>query len=306
MSPPTSAEQRAKIETLLADGKIPRKDIGKHVDPPVCYGTVVRIQRNLKKYGTTNKPRQGVVGRPAKITEPMAQAVLEALTEKPEMYLEELARVLHDEFDEWVSVATLSRYLKKEGWVKEKDGENCTPPAHPASVRAGAGAAKNKTTESESESSVTTDEGQDEMDQAVVAIIPAPPLPMTPELQQRLQKLNNSAMRFFSATLSKDPTADLSPLFEKYRTLYPARRERAHEKSAATVDVSPVTTAVQRVSHGTSDNVVQWSRRPAPQPQRTVSPAVQTPVSPFPPAQTPTDAKLQELSPTPSDQSRKS
>lgn len=36
------------------------------------------------------------------------------------MYLEELARVLHDEFDEWVSVATLSRYLKKEGWVKEK------------------------------------------------------------------------------------------------------------------------------------------------------------------------------------------
>ena len=73
MSPPTSAEQRAKIEALLADGKIPRKDIGKHVDPPVCYGTVVRIQRNLKKYGTTNKPRQGVVGRPAKITEPMAQ-----------------------------------------------------------------------------------------------------------------------------------------------------------------------------------------------------------------------------------------
>ncbi|CAZ79284.1 unnamed protein product [Tuber melanosporum] len=232
MSPPTSAEQRAKIEALLADGKIPRKDIGKHVDPPVCYGTVVRIQRNLKKYGTTNKPRQGVVGRPAKITEPMAQAVLEALTEKPEMYLEELARVLHDEFDEWVSVATLSRYLKKEGWVKEKDGENGAPPPHPTTVGSvGAGAGGSRATETES---VTTDEGQDEMDQAVAAITPSPPLPMTPELQQRLQKLNNSAMRFFSATLNKDPTADLSPLFEKYRTLYPARRKRAQEKSTAT------------------------------------------------------------------------
>lgn len=303
MSPPTSAEQRAKIEALLADGKIPRKDIGKHVDPPVCYGTVVRIQRNLKKYGTTNKPRQGVVGRPAKITEPMAQAVLEALTEKPEMYLEELARVLHDEFDEWVSVATLSRYLKKEGWVKEKDGENSTPPAHPISVGSGVGTGGNRTTEAES---VTTDEGQDEMDQAVAATAPAPPLPMTPELQQRLQKLNNSAMRFFSATLSKDPAADLSPLFEKYRTLYPARRKRAQEKSTVTVNASPVTTAVQRVSQGTSDHAVQWSRRPAPQPQGTISPDVQTPVSPFPQAQTPTDTKPQELSPTPSDQSQKS
>jgi hypothetical protein len=73
MSPPTSAEQRAKIEELLADESIPRKDIGKLVVPPVCYGTVVRIQRNLKKYGTTNKPRTGIVGRPTKITEAMSQ-----------------------------------------------------------------------------------------------------------------------------------------------------------------------------------------------------------------------------------------
>lgn len=91
----------------------------------------------------------------------------------------------------------------------------------------------NKTRETESDS---TDEGLDDGEHAMP---PQPTIiPVSPELQQRLQKLNNSAMRFFSATLIRDPTADLSSLFERYRTLYPARRRKAQEKSAGQATIN--------------------------------------------------------------------
>ncbi|KAK0368254.1 hypothetical protein CLIM01_14389 [Colletotrichum limetticola] len=58
-------------------------------------------------------------GRPRNIAPPMLSALFERLIEKPDMYLEEMAMFLFDEFDTLVTASTIGRTLRRAGWTKK-------------------------------------------------------------------------------------------------------------------------------------------------------------------------------------------
>lgn len=53
------------------------------------------------------------------MTEPMLDAILDLLRERPELQLDELVIFLWDSFEELLSTATISRALAKAGWSKK-------------------------------------------------------------------------------------------------------------------------------------------------------------------------------------------
>lgn len=76
------------------------------------------IGSNLPYFGTTKAPRNGVE-RPRSITPPMLEALFEHLLEKPELYQDETALFLYDEFAVIVMVHSISRGLTSAGWSKK-------------------------------------------------------------------------------------------------------------------------------------------------------------------------------------------
>lgn len=85
-----------------------------------CCSTrsVRKIRSNLRCFGTTKAPPNGV-GRRRTITPPMLSALLEQLIEKPELYQDEMAIFLYDEFDVVVTTPTISRALALAGWSRK-------------------------------------------------------------------------------------------------------------------------------------------------------------------------------------------
>lgn len=58
-------------------------------------------------------------GRPRSITPLILEALCDYLLEKPDLYLDEMAEFLYDEFDVVVSTCTISRALRSHGWTKK-------------------------------------------------------------------------------------------------------------------------------------------------------------------------------------------
>jgi hypothetical protein len=58
-------------------------------------------------------------GRPRIISPAMLEALCDHLLEKPDLYFDEMAGFLYDEFDVLASTYTISRALRLHGWTKK-------------------------------------------------------------------------------------------------------------------------------------------------------------------------------------------
>ena len=81
--------------------------------------TIGRIRTNLRGFGCTTAPRKPR-GRRRSLTPTMRKALHEYIRIWPDRYLDELSIYLADDFDEVVSVSTISRELKRARLSKKK------------------------------------------------------------------------------------------------------------------------------------------------------------------------------------------
>jgi transposase len=72
--------------------------------------SIITISTNLRIFGDVRAPPIPG-GRPRMITPIMLEALCNHLLEKPDLYLDEMAEFLYDEFDVLVSTYTVSRAL---------------------------------------------------------------------------------------------------------------------------------------------------------------------------------------------------
>lgn len=75
-------------------------------------------QRNSLEPPFLRRPSNGV-GRPRSITPPILDTLREYLLGKPELYLDEMAVFLWDEFEVLVTAPTISRTFASIGWSKK-------------------------------------------------------------------------------------------------------------------------------------------------------------------------------------------
>ncbi|CAI0651133.1 unnamed protein product, partial [Colletotrichum noveboracense] len=116
MAPTLAQSQHNLIRDMLTDGSFTNAEIATAAR---CSARAVRrIRQRLDCFGATRAPPNGA-GRPRDITPPMLSALLERLIEKPDMYLEEMAVFLFDEFDTLVTASTISKTLRRAGWMKK-------------------------------------------------------------------------------------------------------------------------------------------------------------------------------------------
>lgn len=80
--------------------------------------TVINIRRNLRQFGTIYAP-QTRTGRKQTVTPLMIKALCEHLSEKPGLYLDEMAVFLWDEFRIMVTTSSIRRALVATGWSKK-------------------------------------------------------------------------------------------------------------------------------------------------------------------------------------------
>jgi transposase len=80
--------------------------------------SIITISANLKMFGDVRAPLIPG-GRPRAISPAMLEALCEHLVEKPDLYLDEMAEFLQDEFEVLVSSYTISRALRSHGWTKK-------------------------------------------------------------------------------------------------------------------------------------------------------------------------------------------
>ncbi len=84
-----------------------------------CSDRSVRtICSNLRYFGSTKAPSNGV-GWPRSVTSPMLDALCEHLLEKPNLYQDEMAIYLWDEFEVLVTTFSIGRALASIGWTKK-------------------------------------------------------------------------------------------------------------------------------------------------------------------------------------------
>ncbi|KAJ5244598.1 hypothetical protein N7489_004694 [Penicillium chrysogenum] len=80
--------------------------------------TVINIRRNLRHFGTIYAP-QTRTGRKRTVTPLMIKALCEHLSEKPGLYLDEMAVFLWDEFRTMITTSSIRRALVATGWSKK-------------------------------------------------------------------------------------------------------------------------------------------------------------------------------------------
>lgn len=116
MAPNLAASQHDLIRDMILSNSLTTAQMA---DAAGCSERSVRhIRSNLRCFGTTRAPFNGV-GRPRSITPQMLRALCEHLIEKPELYQEEMAVFLWDEFEAQVTVYSIGRALASVGWSKK-------------------------------------------------------------------------------------------------------------------------------------------------------------------------------------------
>jgi transposase len=79
--------------------------------------SIITISNNLRMFSDVRAPL--IAGdRPRMITLLMLETLCEHLLEKPDLYLDEIAEFLYNEFELLVSTYTISRTLQLQGWTK--------------------------------------------------------------------------------------------------------------------------------------------------------------------------------------------
>jgi transposase len=126
MAPNLAASQHALSQAMLAVGRLKPRQIAKSI--PCTTRTVETHRANYRRFGTTTAPRNRG-GRRRSITPYMLEAVCELLDKQNDLYLDEIADFLLVEYENLVSLPTISRALKSRGLSKKiprrRAGEQC-------------------------------------------------------------------------------------------------------------------------------------------------------------------------------------
>lgn len=80
--------------------------------------SIITISANLRMFSDVRAPLIPS-GRPRIISPVMLEALCDHLLEKPDLYLDEMAEFLYDEFNIYASTYTISRALRSHGWTKK-------------------------------------------------------------------------------------------------------------------------------------------------------------------------------------------
>lgn len=116
MAPNLAASQHALSQGMLANGRLKAWQVAENI--PCSTRTVKAHRANIRRFGTTTAPRNRG-GRRRSITPSMLEALFELLDEQDDLYLDEIADFLLVEYDCQVSLSTISRTLKSNGWTKK-------------------------------------------------------------------------------------------------------------------------------------------------------------------------------------------
>ncbi|KAJ5471818.1 hypothetical protein N7539_008761 [Penicillium diatomitis] len=80
--------------------------------------TIINIRANLRQFGSVHAPPTRI-GRRRTVTPLMIEALCEHLSEKPGLYLDEMAVFLWDEFRTLVTTSSIRRALVAKSWSKK-------------------------------------------------------------------------------------------------------------------------------------------------------------------------------------------
>jgi transposase len=116
MAPNLAASQHELIRDMIVSKSLKTDQMA---DVAGCSSRSVKaIRSNLRCFGTTRAPFNGE-GRPRSTTPLMLDTLREYLLEKPDLYLNEMAVFLWDEFEVLVTKSSISRALSSIGWSKK-------------------------------------------------------------------------------------------------------------------------------------------------------------------------------------------
>lgn len=117
MAPTLAASQHEVIRDMVVEGSLTNAQMS--TVARCSRRTISSLRANLRHYGSTHAPYNGRGGRPRSITPPMLDALLCLLREKPDLHLDEMAIFLWDNFQEIVTISTISRSLASAKWSKK-------------------------------------------------------------------------------------------------------------------------------------------------------------------------------------------
>jgi transposase len=116
MAPNLAVSQHVLIRDMIVSGSLKTNEMA---DAAYCSPRAIkRIRSNLRHFGSTKAPFNGR-GRPRSITPIMLHALCDHLIEKPDLYLDEMALYLWDEFELPAIKSTISKSLSSIGWSKK-------------------------------------------------------------------------------------------------------------------------------------------------------------------------------------------
>lgn len=101
---------------MILSNDLTDEEIAKTI--PCSTRSIVAIRSNLRRHGSARAPRK-VAGWPRTMSTPMLHALCDHLVMKPELYLDEMAMFLYDEFRISVPEQTIGRALASAGWTKK-------------------------------------------------------------------------------------------------------------------------------------------------------------------------------------------
>jgi transposase len=116
MAPRLAASRHQMIGDMILSGTLKQTEIA--AAARCSERGIQRIARNLRHFGKTKAPSNGV-GRRRRITPQMLDALREHLLEKPGLFQDEMVIFLYDEFSVLVTIPNISRALKSIGWSKK-------------------------------------------------------------------------------------------------------------------------------------------------------------------------------------------
>ena len=117
MAPNLAASTLQLIHDMILSNDL---TVSKMAEAACCSErTIRRIRSNMRLFGGVKAPpNKG--GRPRSLTPVMVKALCDHLFEKPHLYLDEMAHFLWEEFKTEITLCSISRALKYEGWLKKK------------------------------------------------------------------------------------------------------------------------------------------------------------------------------------------
>lgn len=115
--PPLLEAQAQRIVEMLAL-KLDPKDIASQEG--VHIATVYRLRSNMRAFNAPYAPAASRPGPPKILTTAMEDALLEHLTSRPDLSLEEQKHFIWNTFDVNISIPTLSRTHKRLKWTRKR------------------------------------------------------------------------------------------------------------------------------------------------------------------------------------------